>query len=498
MTAIDKRVLDPMIGLEIHVQLTNSPTKLFCQCKAEYRQYPPNTNVCPVCLGMPGALPVVQQVPLVYSVAASYALGCKPNPMIIFTRKHYFYPDLPKNYQITEFEGAHGAPVCRNGIFRYLDPNTWEWKKVRIRRINLEEDPGRSTYDKGGITRSPYVRVDYNRSGVPLLEIVTEPDLRSPREARALVEYLLLTLEYMGIMNPRLEGAFRVDSNISIGGGERVEVKNIGSTLDVERAIKYEILRQSKIVETGGVIARETRHWDSIKGITVPLRRKEEEEEYLYFPDPDLPPVPITSQIKRKAANLLRLTPADVYREITGYGVKREIAWSITLVPALAKLYLRAVSLAKDKVLTAKLVGVDLKGELKEKGIEYPDENLLPKPETIAQLVNMVVDKELPYDTVKGIVIPRIVDNPRANLDEVVPKKASISEDLIIRILKEHSRAVCDYFQGKRKALNYLVGIVIRTLGKVAVDPRELRNIIEKIILDNREYFCESDNMTGP
>ena len=498
MAGQKQRDLDPMIGLEIHVQLTNSPTKLFCQCKAEYRQYPPNTNICPVCLGMPGALPVVQPVPLIYAVAASYALGCKPNPMIIFTRKHYYYPDLPKNYQITEFEGAHGAPVCKDGLFRYLDPNTWEWKSVRIRRINLEEDPGRSTYDKGGITRSPFVHVDYNRSGVPLLEIVTEPDLRSPREARALVEYLLLTLEYMGVMNPRLEGAFRVDSNISVGGGERVEVKNIGSTLDVEKAIRYEILRQSKIIETGGVVTRETRHWDSVKGITVPLRHKEEEEEYLYFPDPDLPPVPITPRVKRQAAELLRLTPADVYRKITGYGVKREIAWSITLVPALAKLYLRTASMAKDRILAAKLVGVDLKGELKEKGIEHPSENLLPKPDTIARLVNMVTDKELPYDTVKGIVLPRILDNPNVTLDQVIPKKASISEDLIIKILKENRRAVCDYLQGKKKALNYLVGVVIRTLGKVAVDPRELRNIIEKTILDNKEYFCENNSVTKP
>ncbi len=471
-----------VIGLEIHVQLTESPTKLFCQCKANYRNYPPNTNVCPVCLGMPGALPVVQEKPLIYSLAASIALGCKPSHIIVFTRKHYFYPDLPKNYQITEYEGAHGSPVCRGGVFTFLNPTDWAWKKVRIRRINLEEDPGRSIYEAGGIISSPIVKVDYNRSGVPLLEIVTEPDLSDPKEARALVEFILLTLEYLGIVNPRLEGAFRVDANISLEGGERVEIKNIGSAMDVEKALSYEIIRQKHILASGGKVRRETRHWDSQKGMTFSLRTKETEEEYLYFPDPDLPPIIVTEKLLRRARELIKILPDEVYTIITGHGIQKEIAWSITKSPHMAKLYLNASQYVNDKATLARLIGVDLKGELKEKGVENPSLVDLPGIDTIIRLVKMVEEKELTYDTIKGLVIPKLVENPGVELEAILPGKTTITEDLIIEVLENNNKAVCDYLRGKQKALNYLVGAVIRRLGKVAVDPREIREHIIKCI----------------
>lgn len=208
------------IGLEIHVQMSEAGSKLFCNCKADYRGLNVNTNVCPVCLGLPGALPVVSRRSVELALATSLALKCEIPKFIVFTRKHYFYPDLPKNYQISMIERAGGVPICRNGVISFLDPSRWEWKSCRIRRVNIEEDPGRTVYEEGGITGSPYALVDYNRSGVPLLEIVTEPDIETPRDARLLVEYLLLTLEYLGVTNPRLEGVFRVDANISLDGVE--------------------------------------------------------------------------------------------------------------------------------------------------------------------------------------------------------------------------------------------------------------------------------------
>ena len=483
--------LEPVIGLEIHVQLTNVGSKLFCSCESDYRGFKPNTNVCPVCLGMPGALPVPQEAPVAAAVAASLGLGCRLPRAIVFTRKHYFYPDLPKNYQITEYEGAHGAPVCLGGVFKYLDPAVWEWRSVRIRRINLEEDPGRSVYDRGGIIGSPVVRVDYNRSGVALLEVVTEPDLRGPRDARAMIEYLLLTLEYMGVTNPRLEGAFRVDANISLPGGERVEVKNIGSTLDVEKALKYEILRQSKILEHGGRVERETRHWDSARGVTRSLRHKEEEEEYLYFPDPDLPPVHLTTSLLAKARSLLKLTPEDVLSTLLSDGATREQAWSITSTPALARLYLEARQSVGDKRILARLIGIDLKGALKDAGRDPYDPANLPPTATIAALAEIVSKGELPYDAVKGLILPRLAQNPNARLEELKPEKARISREEILEVLRAEEKAVCDYLAGNTRALNYLVGRVIRRIGRRAVDPRLLRRTIEELVEEKRsEWRC--------
>ena len=491
----------PVIGLEIHVQLTEAGTKLFCGCSSDYRGMPPNTNVCPVCLGLPGALPVPQPGPVAAAVAASLALGCKMPRSIVFTRKHYFYPDLPKNYQITEYEGAHGAPVCLGAVFRYLDAEGWEWRSVHIRRINLEEDPGRSSYDKGGITGSRAVRVDYNRSGVALLEVVTEPDLRGPRDARSMVEYLLLVLKYLGVTDPSKEGAFRVDANISIPPGERVEIKNIGSTLELERALRYEILRQTKILEHGGTVRRETRHWDASRGVTRSLRGKEVEEEYLYFPDPDLPPLPIAGSLLERARRLTALLPCDVLRTLERDGIRREIAWSIAQSPALAKLYLEAKRAVSDRRLLAQVLGVVVKGVLNDMGVE-PERVPLPPARSIAYLVNQAAEGRVPYDTLKGIVIPRLLRNPSAEPVSLVPEAAEVSVELVRRVLREEEKAVRDYLSGREKALNYLVGMVIRRLGKKAVDPRRVRELILAVLedefKDHEEHsYSDSSNDSG-
>ncbi len=471
------------IGLEIHVQMSEAGSKLFCNCKANYRGLEANTNVCPVCLGLPGALPVASRRSIELALATALALKCEIPKFIVFTRKHYFYPDLPKNYQISMFEKAGGVPICRNGVVNFLDPSTWEWKTCRIRRINIEEDPGRTVYEEGGITGSPYAFVDYNRSGVPLLEIVTEPDLETPRDARLLVEYLLLMLEYLGVTNPRLEGVFRVDANISVDGGERVEVKNIGSTLDIEKALNYEILRQTKIREAGGVIERETRHWDAVRGVTRSLRHKEYEEEYLYFPDPDLPPIAITEEMVENALRTVK--EADLQAllgELLKLNVPLEHAWSLISTRPALEVFRRAVSLGGDPQLLARMLAVDYKGELREQGKDPYDHLNWPPPDTVVELAKLILSGVYPYDTIKGLVIPALASNPRAKLETILPEKAGDLELAVEEVLKEEVKAVKDYLQGKTQALNYLVGRVIKKIGRKAVDPRVIREMLEKRI----------------
>ncbi len=466
------------IGLEIHVQLSEAGRKLFCDCKSNYRGMEPNTNVCPVCLGLPGALPVPSLEAVKLALAASIALRCTLPKAIVFTRKHYFYPDLPKNYQITQYEKVGGAPVCLGGELKYLNPETWEWRSVGISRINLEEDPGRTVYDPRGILGSQYAYVDYNRSGVPLLEIVTKPEVGSPRDARLLVEYLLLTLEYIGAVNPRLEGVFRVDANISVEGGERVEVKNIGSTVDVEKALRYEMLRQVKIRDNGGRIERETRHWDSEKGVTKPLRYKEAEEEYLYFPDPDLPPILLTGSLLEEARRLASNTPETLLSEVVKTGVRMDIAWSIVSSKPASRLYLESIKAGADPIIASRLIGVDYKGELREARLDPSDPTNWPPPETIVEASQLVKKGLYPYDTIKGLVLPRLVRNPRIRLSEVLPEAVDDPGRLVEEVLREEEKAVRDYLSGKKEALNYLIGAAIRKAKKRAIDPREVRRIL--------------------
>jgi aspartyl-tRNA(Asn)/glutamyl-tRNA(Gln) amidotransferase subunit B len=471
------------IGLEIHVQMSEAGSKLFCNCKADYRGLNVNTNVCPVCLGLPGALPVVSKRSVELALATSLALKCEIPKFIVFTRKHYFYPDLPKNYQISMIERAGGVPICRNGVISFLDPSRWEWKSCRIRRVNIEEDPGRTVYEEGGITGSPYALVDYNRSGVPLLEIVTEPDIETPRDARLLVEYLLLTLEYLGVTNPRLEGVFRVDANISLDGGERVEVKNIGSIADVEKALNYEILRQSKIREAGGVIERETRHWDPVRGVTRPLRHKEYEEEYLYFPDPDLPPIAITEEMVKGALKIA--VEADLQAllsELLKHNIPPEHAWSIVSTKPALDLFKKVVSLGGDPQVVARMLAVDYKGELREQGKDPYDPSNWPPPDTILELSKLTLTGVYPYDTIKGLIIPNLVSNPLARLETLIPEKAGDLDLVVEEVLREEVKAVKDYLEGKTQALNYLVGRVIKKIGRKAVDPRIIRGLLEKRI----------------
>ncbi|MEM3069261.1 MAG: Asp-tRNA(Asn)/Glu-tRNA(Gln) amidotransferase subunit GatB, partial [Nitrososphaerales archaeon] len=321
------------IGLEVHCQLTNLKTKLFCSCSSDYREKEPNTLICPICMGMPGTLPVLNEKALEDAIMVAIALNSKISEKMLFFRKNYFYPDMPKNFQISQYDKAGGVPLALGG---YIQING---KRVRIRRIQLEEDPGKLSYE-GTIESSTYTLVDYNRAGISLIEIVTEPDMETPKEARLFLEKLRSILEHLGVSNGSLEGSMRCDANISLRGGKRVEVKNISSFKEVERALNFEITRQKNLIERGIAVGQETRHWDEVRRITISLRTKEEEQDYRYFPEPDLVPVIISKdQIKKIEQSMPELPDERRKRFVEQYHLSPQTAEILTRSKAMADFF---------------------------------------------------------------------------------------------------------------------------------------------------------------
>ena len=308
------------IGLEIHCQLTNLKSKLFCSCKANYREFQINENICPVCIGLPGSLPRLNQEAVKKATMIAMALNCPTPEKIAFFRKNYFYPDLPKNFQITQLNIYGDTSIGGAGSIMVGD------KKIRITRIQLEEDPGRLIYE-GSSSKNLITLVDYNRAGTPLVEIVTEPDFESPKQVRDFLNILSDLLENLGVSDPSLDGAMRADANISIDGGNKVEVKNIGSFHDLEKAAHYEITRQTSLHSRDIEIIQETRHWDDQRKMTIPSRSKEEDLDYRYFLESDIPWIKIDSDIKEK---LKLIMPESISskkeRYISRYGIPAQVA----------------------------------------------------------------------------------------------------------------------------------------------------------------------------
>ncbi|MFX0037300.1 MAG: Asp-tRNA(Asn)/Glu-tRNA(Gln) amidotransferase subunit GatB [Candidatus Hermodarchaeota archaeon] len=299
---------DVIIGLEVHIQLTNLKTKLFCSCSNNYHGAEPNSYVCPICIGLPGSLPVINKKAIEFATRLAIALNCKINESMYFFRKNYFYPDMSKNFQISQYNKAGGRAFADGGkIIIKLNSHK---KEIMLNRIHLEEDPARLVH-KGSIATSPYTLVDYNRSGVTLIEIVTEPVLSSPEEAREFLKQLKSIVQYCEISNLDLEGSVRVDANISIKSHERSEVKNINSFREVERALRHEIIRQKNLLKRGKTLIQETRHWDDKRRITISLRTKEFEADYRYFPEQDLLPIEIDNKFIQKVNDELPEMPYE-------------------------------------------------------------------------------------------------------------------------------------------------------------------------------------------
>ena len=432
------------IGLEIHCQLTKLESKLFCPCKANYREFEPIHNLCPVCMGLPGSLPRLNQKAVESATSIAMALNCQTPEKIAFFRKNYFYPDLPKNFQITQLNVYGDMSVGGEG---YVDV---EGKKIKIRRIQLEEDPGRLIYE-GASDRTKITLVDYNRAGTPLVEIVTDPDFENPRQVRIFLNILSDLLENLGVAEPGLEGAMRADGNVSIEGGNKVEIKNIGSFHDLEKALHFELTRQQSLSERDIDIVMETRHWDDRRKITVSSRSKEEDQDYRYFLENDIPWV----KIEQTTRDVLKENmPESISSKKERYVEKFDIA------PQVAEI------IASDRYYS----------QLFENA--YSEQNA----KDIANLIDAINAKIITRNSAK-VALQEIVKSGKDTeliLQEMDLGQVSDSSEIdaiISQIFEDEKQAVIDAKE-RPETVNFLVGKVMqKTKGKA--DPVKTLELIK-------------------
>src|SRR5512133_2738044 len=405
-----------IVGLEVHCQL-DTKSKLFCGCSTDYRSDGPNTHVCPICLGLPGAMPAINKRAIEYAMKVAKALNCGILEESEFSRKNYFYPDLDKAYQITQYD----KPLAEGGYLEIESDEGGE-KKIRITRVHVEEDPGRLVH-MGNVERGKYSLVDYNRAGIPLIEIVSEPDMRSPKEARKFLNKLRATLEYLSVFDSEKEGSIRVDANISIRGNERVEVKNITSYKGVEKALTFEVTRQKNLIRRGQKIERETRHYLEARGVTSAGRSKEQEHDYRYFPEPDLRPLRVRSWVD--GIVLPELPDARRGRFMEEYGCSLNHARTLTGELRLANCFEKVVASDKSGLspLASTWIADTLIGELNYRDMSL--DRIEPAPMTgLVQLLKAgtITDKS-------GVEVLRVM------LDQRHKGEAAETPDAIVHRL---------------------------------------------------------------
>jgi aspartyl-tRNA(Asn)/glutamyl-tRNA(Gln) amidotransferase subunit B len=465
------------IGLEVHVHLNTLNTKLFCACSTDYAGRDPNTLTCPVCLGLPGATPVLNEKALRTAIMTAYALNMKLSPIVVFSRKHYFYPDMAKNYQISQYDGPGSMAIAYGGHLKLSNG-----KVVRLRRMNIEEDPAKSIYPTGSIMTSKYTLLDYNRSGIGLLEIVTEPDLEEPKEAREFLERLRSILEHLGVCNCDLEGSLRADCNVSVEGGERVEVKNVGSARDVEQAIAYEIARQKAAVSQGLSVSRETRHWDSERKVTVPLRLKESEEDYRYFPDPELPPYRIPQELIEEVKSQMPELPESRAKRLSyTYGISDYIAQVLVSDKRLADLFEQCSTDYNDYRKLANLLVNDFLRWIKENGLTVSQ--CKAKSVHIVDLLKLLDQGKITIKIAKDILPKMITEGvmPSSLLEQsdlIAIRNMQYIEDIINQVMNENPDAV-NKAKSDPKVINFLVGMVMKK-SKKRIDPKTAYTMIEE------------------
>lgn len=378
--------METKIGLEIHCQLTGLRSKLFCSCACDYRGREPNANTCPTCTGLPGAMPLLNRRAVEFAGMISRALGCAVPGEIMFYRKNYFYPDLPKNYQLTQYNAYGVTSIGVDGLVEYGGGMS-----ARIRRVQLEEDPGRLVHE------SAYTLIDYNRAGVPLVEIVTEPDFTDPKDVRDFLNKVTSIVEHLGVCDTRLEGAVRCDGNVSVGGGHRVEIKNVGSFSEVEKALRYEITRQRTMVSRDIEVKAETRHWDDARKVTKESRSKEEEQDYRYFPEPDIPSVVLGARfVESLQSSMPELPDARKARFVSSMGLTPHVAQVLIDNKELADFFEEAAKIFNAPKEIANWIVTDLMGFVDEKAKEGEGRSMLAGlkvgPAHIADLA-MLVEK---------------------------------------------------------------------------------------------------------
>lgn len=473
---------EAVIGLEVHTELRTA-TKIFCSCRTSFGAEP-NTNVCPVCLGLPGVLPVLNKKVLEFAVRTGLALNCEISRYSKFDRKNYYYPDLPKNFQTSQYD----LPICEHG---HLDVEV-DGKKttIRITRAHMEEDAGKLVHHGTSITDSDYSLVDYNRTGTPLLEIVSEPDMRSAKEAVAYMEKLRAILQYCGVSDCKMEeGSLRCDANVSVRPvgqkelGTKTEIKNINSFRGVERAIEYEAMRQAELLEEGGTVVQETRTWDEKEGVTKSMRKKEEANDYRYFPEPDLVPFTVSEEyIEEIRKTLPELPDARKERYMESYGLTSYDADYLTNDKARADYFEAMVAAGADPKEAANWLMGDFAKKLSQSGLE-----MAAAPVTAAALADLL--GLIGKGTISGKIAKQVFSDmweTGKDSETIVKEKGLVQisdtgalEELADRIIAANPQSVADFKAGKKKAVGFLMGQIMKeTKGKA--NPQVVNGILTK------------------
>ncbi|MFC3478450.1 Asp-tRNA(Asn)/Glu-tRNA(Gln) amidotransferase subunit GatB [Halobacterium litoreum] len=480
--------LAAVIGLEVHVQL-ETDTKIFCGCSTDTADAEPNTHTCPVCLGLPGALPVLNEGAVEAAVKLGKAIDADIPERTRFHRKNYFYPDLPKGFQITQYD----APICQDGE---LDVAVGDDRRtIGIERAHLEEDPGSLQHVGGSIDTADYTLVNYNRAGTPLMEIVTRPDFRDADEVRSFLAKLTEVLEYLGIFDAERDGSLRVDANISmmgadeLAGGEpsddaleaanRTEVKNISSHKAAEKALAYEITRQRNQIQRGREVEQETRHWDEARGITVSMRSKEEEKDYRYFREADIPPLEVSDWKSEIPIPELPDARRERFRE--EYGVGAETASKLTSRKAVADLF-EEMADEYDAGLAATWVADNILGELNYRDMDVGE--VEGRFGEFERLIELVAEDEITAKNAKEVVLRGMLDDGDAP-DDIVEREdlgkttGGEVQAAVEEAIEENPDAVEDYHAGEGGALNFLVGQVMQKTGGSA-DPGQVNELLRE------------------
>lgn len=465
---------DINIGLEVHLQLS-AESKAFCSCSTQFGSAA-NTQTCPVCLGLPGSLPVLNEKAFEHAIKVALALNCEIAEKMKFDRKNYYYPDLPKNFQISQYD----MPLSQNGVLK-IQTEMGE-KKIRIKRVHLEEDAGKLLHKSG------YSLIDYNRAGTPLLEIVSEPDISSPEEAYIYLSSLKALLRYLDISDCNMEeGSLRCDANISLkkkGSGDlgvKAELKNMNSFKGVRSALGHEVKRQSAVLDEGSVIAQETRLWDADREITVSMRSKEEAHDYRYFPEPDLVPFVIDKKlIKRIKSCIPELPQVRVARLVSQYSLPEYDASVLTQEKKMADFFEEAVKTYNNPKAISNWIMGDISAILNEKGVPIDKTQL--SPGNLAKMVKMLDDGTISTKIGKAILADMTTSGeaPDVLVEEKGLSQISDSgelEKVINRVLKENEKTVEDYRSGKKNALVFLVGQAMKA-SRGKANPKMVNEIL--------------------
>ncbi|WP_414837337.1 Asp-tRNA(Asn)/Glu-tRNA(Gln) amidotransferase subunit GatB [Candidatus Nanosalina sp. VS9-1] len=463
------------IGLETHVQL-DTETKLFCGCPNKEADEP-NTHVCETCLGHPGSKPRLNEEVVNQAVKASEALNCNVNEDVFFSRKTYFYPDMSKNYQITQYE----IPVGESGEKEIKVGD--EKKEIGITRIHIEEDPAKMKHVGGDISDSDYTKVDYNRAGTPLIEIVTDPDFTSPKEARAYLQQLAQMMQYLDLYQPESNFAIKTDANISIDGGERVEVKNITGTKDIEKALSYEISRQKQLKKRGREVTQQTRNFNQGTGATEEMREKETEEDYGYIFDPDLTRQELDEKLQEEIRESLPELPQEKFERFKEeYNLKDKLVESLITEASLAEDFEQLAG-KFDADLVASWMTGDLKKVLNYNELTYSESGL--EKDSIEYMLGLI-DEEKISDRNAEMLLREVVgekSDPEKVVEEEDLLKAEDDEigEFVEAAIEENPEAVEDFESGEQEAVNFLVGQVMqKSQGKA--DPKTARaKILEQL-----------------